>query len=140
MYVLQSEHMPRIFTQVTPFKSGFMKVQKETIKLCNETRDVIQLLVAPDPNQVMLMELGGGVSADISGAGISCNAVRRFVPKDSRTSKKFLPPGAAEKLRLASPKVFVTVLSDDSLKSWDTDLVMQWGDTIRIYVNNTQFA
>ena len=130
--------MPRIFTQVTPFKSGFMKVKKETIKLCNETRDVIQLLVAPDPNQVMLMELGGGVSAD--GAGISCNAVRRFVPKDSRTSKKFLPPGAAEKLRLASPKVFVTVLSDDSLKSWDTDLVMQWGDTIRIYVNNTQFA
>jgi hypothetical protein len=140
MNMLQSEHMPRIFTEMKPYKSGWMKTQKETIKLCNETRTVIQVLIAPDPNQVILMALGGSVSAGIDHAGFSCNAVRRFIPKDSRTSIKFLPPGADETLRMASPKVFVTVLSEDALKSWDTDIVMQKGDKVRIYVNNTDCA
>jgi hypothetical protein len=129
--------MHRIFTETKTYKAGLLKMRKDTIKLCNETRVVIQLLVAPDPNQVILMQIGGEVSAGISGAGISCNAARRFVPRDSRTSKKYLPPGAVEKLRMASPKVFVTVLSDDSLKDWDTDLVMEGGDILRIYGKDT---
>ena len=128
--------MQRIFTESKPNRS-LLKVQKDTIRLCNETHEVIQLMIAPDPNQVVLMKLGGKIGAGIDGAGISCTATRGYVPRDTRTSKKFLPPGAMEKLRLPSPKVFVTVVSNDSLKEWDRDIVMMKGDTLRVYVSSS---
>ncbi len=136
MSALQSGYMQRIFTELKP-KSGWLKGLTDIIKLCNETKEDIQLMVAPDPNQVVLMKIGGDVSGGVSGAGISCNAVRQFVPRDARTCKKSLKPGAVEVLRLPSDKVYVTVLRNYSLKEWDTDIVMMKGDTLRVYIEDS---
>jgi hypothetical protein len=128
--------MPRIFTLLEPYKSGILKMRADTIEVTNETMEVILLLIAPDPNQVIQMAYGGGVSAGMGGAGLHCHAASQFVPRDGKTTKKSVPPGAVEKLRMSGPKVYVTVLSDDSLKVWDTDIIMKKSDKLRVYASS----
>jgi hypothetical protein len=123
-----------------PYKSGVisMRMRANKIKIINETSQVILLLIAPDPNQVVLMENGRGVSAGMDGAGLHFHAASQFVPRDGKTTKKSVPSGAVEELRMSSPKVFVTVLSEDSLNAYDTDIMMEKSDTLRVYASAAQ--
>ncbi len=86
-------HVPNIYiyTELKPYKPGLLKVQKDIIKLCHETNMDVRLLVAPDPNQVVWMQYGGD-----AGASFSCKAIRKFVPKDAKTSIKTLKSGTVE--------------------------------------------
>jgi hypothetical protein len=131
--VLQSEGTTGVFTRLVLYQPRMLWSRKDKITIINETSEIIQVLIAPDPNQVILMERGAGVSAGLDGVGVYGHIARRFVPKDGKTTKKLMPPNTVEVLRLNSPKVYVTVLSDDSMKEWDKDIVMHKSDKLQIY-------